>query len=76
MTFTPVSGSESTVLIRDERVVDEGRMLQSSFGGRLSLRDEGLEIFDLKLEDAGIYDFRDQNDHLFLTAKVEVRSCE
>lgn len=76
MTFKPAAGSGSELLVRDNHVVDEGRRLQNSFHGRLSLRKEGLEISHLKSEDAGVYKFTDYYDNLVMTAEVKVHTRE
>lgn len=70
--FRPKAGSESETLIRHNRFVDEGGRFQNSFRGRLNLRNDGLEIFDLKSQDAGVYEFKDYNDNLVMTAEVKV----
>lgn len=76
VTFKPKTGSQSEVLIRGNRLVDEGGRLQNSFRGRLTLRDDGLEISYLESEDAGFYDFTDYNDNVVMTAEVRVRTRE
>lgn len=74
--FKPKAGSESEILIRGNHFVDEGGRFQHSFRGRLNLRDDGIEIVDLKSEDAGVYEFTDYNDVVVMTAEVKVLTRE
>lgn len=76
VTFKPAAGSGSELLVRDNHVVDEGGRLQNSFHGRLSLIKEGLEIFNLKSEDAGVYEFTDYYNNMVMTAEVKVLTRE
>lgn len=76
VTFKPKAGSRSEILIRGNHFVDEGGRLQNSFRGRLKVRDDGLEIFSLKSEDAGVYEFTDYNNNVAMTAEVKVLTRE
>lgn len=76
VTFKRKGGSEIVVLVRGDRFVEKGGSLQYSFRRRLNLRDDGLEISDLKIDDAGTYEFKDYKDNVIMTAEVKVHARE